>query len=139
VIARSLRYLPAALLVATALTQIRLARSAGLSPWLGGGFGMFSTTDTWSRRHLHLWARSPGVRREVDVPPELARLVRRALALPTPAHLRALALAAAGEATAMDEPIEAVDIEVWAPRFDRDTLAPSSVLLAALEVPLGAP
>jgi hypothetical protein len=117
--------------------QIRLARSAGLSPWLGGGFGMFSTTDTWSRRHLHVWTRSPGVRREISVPPELGRLARRTLALPTPAHLRALALAAAGEAAATDEPIEALDIQVRAPRFDPDTLAPSSVLVAALEVPLG--
>ena len=134
--AQRMRYLPVALLAVTALLQITLAYRSHLSPWLGGGFGMFSTTDTWTRRHLHVWARSPGVRREVFVPPRLGRLARAALALPTAEHLRALALATSEEPT-NDEPIEAIEVQIWAPRFDRDTLAPSSVLLAALAVPRG--
>jgi hypothetical protein len=138
VIARWLRHLPVALLVATALVQIGLARHAGLSPWLGGGFGMFSTTDTWSRRHLHLRARSPGVWREIDVPADAGPLLRRTLALPTRTHLRALAHAAALDLAGTREAITAIEVQVWAPRFDPDTLAPSSILLASLEVPLGA-
>ena len=38
-------YLPAAVLIATAGRQIVLARTAHLTPWSGGGFGMFATTD----------------------------------------------------------------------------------------------
>jgi len=48
-----LRAFPIILLIAVALHQIFLARSAALSPWSGGGFGMFSTLDHGSRRHLH--------------------------------------------------------------------------------------
>jgi hypothetical protein len=133
---RWLRDLPAVLLVAVACSQLWLAHAEGLSPWLGGGFGMFSTTDTWSRRHLHAWALSPGVRREVEIPPEVARLVRRVLALPTPTHLRALARALAEIAEGEAGRPETVEVQVWAPRFDPETLAPSSVLLRSIEVPV---
>jgi len=136
--ASRLRYLPVALLVVTAVLQIILVYRAHLSPWLGGGFGMFSTTDMWTRRQRHVCARSPGVRREMSIPPQLGRMAREALALPTPAHLRRLALATAAELTD-DEPVKAIEVQIWAPRFDRETLAPSSTLLAALEVPRGTP
>jgi len=132
--------LPAALLVAVALHQIWLARTADLNAWSGGGFGMFSTTDAWGRRHLHAWAIRPGVRREVEVPEDLRRLERRALALPDERRLRALALALAElEADAEPEagPPASIEIQVFASRYDPETLGPSGELLAGLSVPLG--
>lgn len=39
------RGLPAAILVMVALLQIYLAHTANLSPWKGGGFGMFGAID----------------------------------------------------------------------------------------------
>jgi hypothetical protein len=42
--------LPVALLLAVAGVQVTLTRTSGLSPWKGGGFGMFSTTDDTGRR-----------------------------------------------------------------------------------------
>ncbi len=129
-----LRYLAPAFLVAVACTQLWAARATGLSPWLGGGFGMFSSTDNWARRHLHAWAVSPGVRREIDVPPEAGRLARVTLALPTSARLRRLAVVLAAD---LARDVETVELQVWAPRFDRETLAPSSVLLRSIEVPVG--
>jgi hypothetical protein len=129
-----LRYLAPALLVAVACPQLWGARAAGLSPWLGGGFGMFSSTDSWARRHLHAWAVSPGVRREIDVPPAADRLARVTLALPTSARLRSLAVVLAAD---MARDVETVELQVWAPRFDPETLSPSSVLLRSIEVPVG--
>ncbi len=41
-----LRLLPPLCLIGVALVQLGLASAASLSPWLGGGFGMFSTTDS---------------------------------------------------------------------------------------------
>ena len=41
--------LPVALLMAVATVQVILATAAGLTPWKGGGFGMFSTTDDGGR------------------------------------------------------------------------------------------
>ena len=126
-----LRYLAPALLVIVGCAQVWAAWTAGLSPWLGGGFGMFSTTDSWSRRHLHAWAISPGVRREIDVPPEAGRLARATLAFPTSARLRSLAGVLARD---LGRDVAAVQIQVWASRFERETLAPSSVLLRSIEV-----
>lgn len=46
-LARRVEYwLPAALLLTVAATQATLAHAAGLSPWKGGGFGMFASTDS---------------------------------------------------------------------------------------------
>ena len=38
------------LLIAVALRQIILVQTAGLSPWHGGGFGMFASIDRDERR-----------------------------------------------------------------------------------------
>lgn len=130
--------LPALLLVAVALHQVWLARTAHLDGWSGGGFGMFSTTDAWGRRHLHAWAVWPGARREVEVPEELRPAERRALALPDERRLRALALALAErEAEAEPEagPPASIEVQVFAIRYDPETLGPSGELLAAFRVP----
>lgn len=38
-----------------AMGQIRNARSSSLSPWKGGGFGMFSSVDSQAARFLHIY------------------------------------------------------------------------------------
>jgi hypothetical protein len=42
----------AILMVAIAAAQIGMSRLSDLSPWLGGGFGMFSSDDTGDARRL---------------------------------------------------------------------------------------
>jgi len=126
--------LPALLLVAVALHQIFLARTEALSPWSGGGFGMFSTTDGWGARHLHAFALRPGLRRELELPEELIDPVRRALALPTEPRLRALAGTLATLPTPDQGPLEAIEIQVFARRYDPVTLAPSGELLRGVVV-----
>ena len=131
--------LPPVLLAAVALVQIGLVRGAGLSPWLGGGFGMFSTTDAWGRRHLHAWAWHTGLRRELRVPRSLDRARRKALALPTQAHLRTLAAELARLSGPDEAPLEAIEIQVYARRFDPATLAPLDVPIRSMRVPVAAP
>ena len=49
-----------------------------LTPWCGGGFGMFSTTDGRFARHLHVVAQSPGLRIELGIPAALdERVLKR--------------------------------------------------------------
>jgi hypothetical protein len=129
--------LPALLLVGVALCQVWLSQRAQLTPWSGGGFGMFSSTDVWARRHLHVHALAPGLRRELEVPEALREELRRALALPTEARLRsfALRLAAATDPRELAG-AEALSLGVYATRFDPRTLAPSGTPLRALRVPL---
>jgi len=127
--------LPALLLCVVALHQIWLAQHAHLSPWNGGGFGMFSSTDAFARRHLHVWLVAPGFRQELDVPSGLREEMRRALALPTDARLRAFGerlLAAYPEASRA----EALTLTVYATRFDPRTLVPSGVPLRSLRIDL---
>lgn len=130
------RIVPSGLLVGVALLQIALAHTSGLSPWSGGGFGMFSTIDAGQTRHLHVFVIRPGIVREVFVPPALDELQKRALTLPSRSHLGALAR----ELAALPSPDEgepaAVRIQVWRTRHDPQTLAPAGEMVRSLEVAL---
>jgi hypothetical protein len=141
-LAARLRTLPALLLVAVACLQIFAAKTGTLSPWLGGGFGMFATTDSPARRHLHAVALRPGLRQELEIPRGLEREMRKALGHPTPDRLRALARGLEAIESAEGDPhaapLEAIEIAVYRLRFDRETLAPNGELLASLRVEAGA-
>jgi len=128
--------LPVFLLAAVACIQIGLARTADLSPWVGGGFGMFSTADSWGRRHLHAHALRPGVRRELILPPEAERDLLRALALPSDRHLSALARWLEALPSPDEGPPRAIEFQVWSVRFEPEDLAPRGVLLRSVEVPI---
>ena len=137
-LAARLRALPALLLVGIAILQILAATRGTLSPWLGGGFGMFSSTDSPTRRHLHAVALRRGMRQEIEIPERLEVEVRRTLGLPNTAHLQALARKLAALEIELGDPdaapLEAIAISVYRVRFDRDTLAPSGEPIASLRV-----
>ena len=128
--------LPVLCLLVVAALQLVLAQTQALSPWSGGGFGMFSTLDHGSRRHLHAFVLRPGLRREVMPPPGLEEEVSRALTLPTQARLRSIAVRLADTPTPDHGPPTAVQIQVWHTRFDPATLTPSSHILRELLLPL---
>jgi len=130
--------LPGLILAAVAIRQIWLVAHAGLSPWSGGGFGMFSTTDAGPTRHLHAFVLRPGLLRELTLPSALDTRVRTALVLPSDANLRALAREVAALPTPDHGPASGVRIQVWQVRHDPVTLAPSSRLLRGFELPLPA-
>ena len=117
------------MLVGVAGVQLTLAQREALSPWSGGGFGMFSTLDHGSRRHLHAFIVRPGLRREIRPPSELRRTVSRALTLPTESRLRSVAIALAETPTPDHGPPTAVQVQVWSTRFEPATLTPSSRIL----------
>jgi hypothetical protein len=123
-------------LIVVALHQLFLAQTADISPWFGGGFGMFSTTDAGGARHLHTFVVRPGLEREVFVPEELQESASGARALPSDASLRSLARELAQLPTPDHGPATAVRIQVWRTRYDPKTLAPESHLVRGLVVPL---
>jgi hypothetical protein len=122
--------LPPGLLLLAAGVQIGLATGAELTPWLGGGFGMFSTTDSPGARHVHVFALTPGVERELSLMSVDREVLRRAGAFPIDMHLVALARAFAsapipdGAGAA-----RAIRVQVWRTRFDTRTLTPASELI----------
>jgi len=136
---RLLRWLPPTLLLAVALNQHRLVMRDGLTPWCGGGFGMFSTLDGRAARHLHAYAVSEGILSELAIPASLEEQAQAAEALPSQARLDALARALAPFAESEFEPPESIRVDVFITRFANPTLAPSGVLLRSRELPLARP
>jgi hypothetical protein len=127
------RYLPSALLVATALCQIILASTVDLSPWLGGGFGMFSTTDDGVNRHLHVFTTRAGhAEEEREIPQTLTDLAQRTLVLPSPVRLRVFAQALARAYSREGQRFATLRVEVWRTTFDAERLTPRTRQLRAV-------
>lgn len=125
-----LSLIPALLLFVVALHQTYLVHAQGLSPWKGGGFGMFSTTDTSQERHLRVRVSGPGGEREIDLPDPLWGQAGLAIILPSERRLRALAEAIAAHLRRQgSEPISRVDVSVSHLQYDPRTLAPRGVIL----------
>jgi hypothetical protein len=135
----ALARLPVALLVAVALQQIWLVSSAGLTPWCGGGFGMFSTLDSRGARVLRAVALGDGWQEELEIPAALEDAARRAAVLPSDARLDRLARALLPLAADDFASPRALRVEVYTIEFARSDLRPGAVALRALEVPLGEP
>lgn len=115
------------LLVAVAALQIHLAHAHRLSPWKGGGFGMFATVDVAGLRYIRAYL----LTQEGEVPIRVrrdgarirgpARLASIAATMPTAARLDALADALLRDRQYADpESIDfsAVRVEVWRIAFD---------------------
>jgi hypothetical protein len=112
--------LPVLLLVLLGLTQVALTHTHQLSPWKGGGFGMFSTNDHGGLRVLHAYTLGEGGEARLRLPDELRRKALVAREIPTEARLGRLAEALAAGAPTADR----VRVEVWRLEFDGE-LRPS--------------
>jgi hypothetical protein len=121
--------LPAVLLTIVATTQIVLTRVTMLSPWKGGGFGMFSTLDGRPFRYARLFVRAPERSEELAVPPSLEELVASVEILPGEAQLDRLARAVVARERRRGRPADEVRIEVWRVEFAAGSLMPRDTLL----------
>ena len=84
------------LLCVVALVQIGMVYAYDLTPWKGGGFGMFSTIDTTDARFVRLYVVVQGREIPAAPPMSLARHLVPVAALPTPARVQDLAQRLAG-------------------------------------------
>jgi hypothetical protein len=89
----ALPYVAPALLVVIAVQQIILASTARLSPWTGGGFGMFSSVDYRRSRVVRpvLVVDHREIPVRIDGNDRFATALSKASLLPTQARLTALA------------------------------------------------
>ena len=125
-------YLPVVLLVLIAVNQLILANFFNLSPWLGGGYGMFSTTDVGSNRHLHIYANSEGIKKELIYPRDLKDLALRTKSFPTDRNLNSLARTISQIED--DNSIRSIEVLVWKSQFIPKTLHPSSKMLKSVKL-----
>ncbi|QSQ12350.1 hypothetical protein [Myxococcus landrumensis] len=80
-----------ALLVLVAAVHLYLVESKGLSPWKGGGFGMFSTVDSPSARFLRVYLVEGASEVQVRLPDRMKELGYDVRVLPTHDALEGLA------------------------------------------------
>ncbi len=133
---RALPYLPPLLLCAVALYQLHLVKAHGLTPWKGGGFGMFSTNDT-EYRYTEVWVEGPEGRRAIDVTTDFG--VARTVAYPSRARLFSMARRIGEVQRARGADVNRVRVVVWRRDFDRETLEPNMVRIREVMVDLDSP
>jgi hypothetical protein len=114
--------LPASLLVVVAVVQIGLTRSTDLTPWKGGGFGMFSTNDHAGHRALRITVTARERSEEITISPSLQDAATRAAMLPADRELTRLARLVVKREQRHGRPVEGVRIECWRTEHDRHTL-----------------
>jgi hypothetical protein len=117
-VARWRVWLPAVLLFVVAAMQIVLAKTLDLSPWKGGGFGMFATLDGTSFRHVRVFVEAPGLLEELEIAPSQQRLADQAKLFPSDHKLLALAEAVAKRERRYSRPVSTVRLEVWRAEFN---------------------
>ncbi len=84
-------FLPVIVLCGVATLQSYDVRAHHLSPWKGGGFGMFSTVDSVRARFIRARVRVDGRELPVALPRALRPIARSVRAMPQPDRLASLA------------------------------------------------
>jgi hypothetical protein len=113
---------PAALLVLVATGQMALSGVAALTPWKGGGFGMFSTNDHAAHRTIRIIVTARDRSEEIAISPSLEDAASRAAMLPGRRELERLARLVVERERRHGRPAEAVRIECWRTEYDPTTL-----------------
>src|SRR5688572_19485720 len=130
---------PVALLLAMAGAQLTLVYTADLSPWKGGGFGMFSTTDDSGRRHVRIFVTGKDRSEEIAIAPSLEDAAVRAAVLPTDDQLTRLARRVVAREIRHERQVDVVRIEAWRITYAPLTLAANSQLIRSFEYRVDAP
>jgi hypothetical protein len=113
---------PTALLLVVAALQVTLATRASLSPWKGGGFGMFATTDGSAFRRVRLYVNGPDRSEEIAIPLSLDSMASRAALYPSERLLTTLAEAVAARELRHGQVTERVRVDVSRVAFEREPL-----------------
>jgi hypothetical protein len=114
--------MPTALLLLVAALQVTLARTASLSPWKGGGFGMFATTDGSAFRRVRLFVNGRDRSEEIAVPQSLDSMASRAALYPSERLLTTLARAVAARELRHGQVAEQVRVDVSRVAFEHEPL-----------------
>ena len=134
--AKLLAWLPCFILLVVAANHFILTNTQHLSPWLGGGFGMFASTDVGPSRWIEVTAISKnGDETPVRLKRRYKDLKHKARALPNSNQLDALAQVAWKQLNKdtldkIKSPITSIRIEVWKTHFDENSLRPQQTKIA---------
>ena len=119
-------YSPIILFVVIAAHHYYWVHHAHLSPWLGGGYGMFSTTDYGPTRYIRVYALQDNIIQEqIEIPERLTMLARKTRGLPDDNNVRSLALEIENYLNAHQHGYPLIRVEVWTSQYDTETLRPT--------------
>ena len=133
---RFLPFLPPVLLCLVAFLQVYLVRAHDLSPWKGGGFGMFSTNDDEARR-IEVWVIESEGERQIDVSRDMR--VLRIATFPTDERLIAMGRKIGEVQRAQGAEVKRVRVAAWRRDFVLQTMEPRQVLIREVVVDLERP
>jgi hypothetical protein len=105
--------LPPVLLLSVAAAQMTLARTSMLSPWKGGGFGMFASIDGLPFRQVRVFVEAPGRSREISLPESLETAGAKAATWPHARGLKDLGRAVIARERSRGRTVDSVRVEVW--------------------------
>lgn len=88
---RIYKYLAPGALLALALLQLFLGRFHDLTPWKGGGFGMFSTVDGPSSRSIRVYLETPDGEIATRLPDWIRNREKYAVSFPARFRLQSIA------------------------------------------------
>jgi len=109
-------------LIIVSIVQVFLAMTASLSPWKGGGFGMFATLDGTAFRHVRIFVESKERSEELEIAPSQEWAAARGELFPSDRMLTGLAQTVVAREKRYGRPVETVRIEVWRTEFSPATL-----------------
>ena len=119
------RLLPPLLLTVVALLQIVLARTADLTAWKGGGFGMFATLDHGAYRGVDIVVDAPDRSESLEIPHSLELAAARAAAFPVDWLMRDLAERVVARERRYERAVSRVTVTAWRADFDHAALRAS--------------
>ena len=129
-----LSYFTIILFLAIAAHHFYWVHHAHLSPWLGGGYGMFSTTDYGPSRYIKVYAlRDNIIQEEIEIPERLSMLARKVRGLPDDKNILSLALAIENFLDTNQHGYPVIRIEVLTSQYDAETLHPTYQRLNAID------
>jgi hypothetical protein len=104
---------PSTLLCVIAAAQMILSSTASLSPWKGGGFGMFASVDGVPFRWVRLYVHSAERSEEIALPASMEDAAHRLAAWPHRRALEEFGRALIARERRHRRPVDWVRIEVW--------------------------
>jgi hypothetical protein len=130
-----------ALLICIAGQQVFLSQVHHLSPWSGGGFGMFSSLDSGYRRTLEANIEYDGIRQQQPLPKQLNDTVLDTITLPTPNNLDRLAYKLSHQLNSSMTPPYKITLSVWRTRYSpKDLQLQDEILISrTIEITESAP
>ena len=121
-----LHYLPVIVFFLIAANHFYLVKTAHLTPWLGGGYGMFSTTDYGPSRFIKVYGvKNSVIQEDIEIPEQLSMLARKVRGLPDNKNVGLFAEAIASYLQDNQHSFPVIRIEVLTTQYQPETLRPT--------------